>query len=158
MTTDPMKRYFDELRQEIKELKDRRSALDQNLHELEQLEAFLVEQHANPSVLLMVQREQKRVPVEEDEEETPEPEQNQAGHLIPIAAVRQMFQQPGTTLTSRQVQESLEHMRQQGLIETTVATLDAERANKILRTLRDQGFLKRVEGEERGTNKSYIRV
>ena len=158
MTTDPMKRYFDELRRDIKVLKDKRAAIDRELSELEELDAFLVQKHSNPSIQLMVKRSANPTETRDAEEEQEALEEDGKARINPIAAVRLMFQQSGTALTSRQVQENLEHMRQQGLIETTAATLGAERTNKLLRTLCDQGFIKRVEGEERGTNKSYIRV
>ena len=156
MTTDPIKRYFDTLRQDIKALKDRRTAIERDLHELEQLEAFLVEEHSNPNILLMVKRLANPTPTRDAEEEQEDPEEDERPRLTPIAAVRLMFQ-PGKNLTSRQVLEDLERQRQQGLIETTSATFDSDRVNKILRTLRAQGVIKRVEGEERSINKSYTR-
>lgn len=158
MTTDPMKQYFDSLRRDIQVLKDRRTAIDHELSELEGLETFLVGEHSNPNIQLMVKRLANPTPTRDAEEEPEALEEDEKARVNPMAAVRLMFHQPGTTLSKNQVHENLEHMRQQGLIETTSAGFDSDRVNKILRTLRDQGFLKRVEGDARSVNKSYIRA
>ena len=144
MTTDPMKLLFDQLRQDIKKRKHQRDLLDRDIQALEQLEVHLMENHSDPklrSVLRYVY--EKRV----GEEEKPI-EEKEKERLGPAATVRLLFSTPHTTLTAGEVRDSLESMLQQGRIETTSTKFDSDRVNKILRSLRDQGFLKRVEVEK----------
>lgn len=158
MMTTPMKRLFDRLRQRKKEAEDQIAALEQKVQELDRLEAKLVERHLDPtleSALNFFAKEfvgEPEQPIEEAEEE------KEKERLGPAAAVRQLFPTPDINMTAREVRDSLEDMRQQGLIETTATKFDSDRTNKILRALRGQGFLKRVEVEEGGILvKAYTR-
>lgn len=143
MTTDPMKQYFDALRQDLKEMKDRRAILDRDIHELEQLDAFLREHHSSPDIQYMVKRSAYQAMAQE-----------KPRHKLPEAICLQ-FTDPGMRLTVREIAMFLEDMRQRGELDTKSEGITHERTSKAVRKLTKENRLVR-ESTKAGNRTIYV--
>lgn len=140
----PINRLFNELRQDIKELRNKRDLLNQQLLKLEQLEANLVENHSNPLILsILVYQAAKSAGREEEPEELIETKAEEVPRprLKLAEAIVQLFAPPETRLTAPETQTLLEDMRQQGEIDTKSKEITYDRTIKTLRRLTKENVL-----------------
>lgn len=141
-TTTPMHRLFDRLRQRKKETKDEIAQLQNKLEMLELLEGDLVDRHSEIEPALNFYAEEfGKVEGDDDPLGTPTEEEEESGRIGPTDAVRQLFASTDTQMTTAEVRDALEDMRQQGHIETQVKHIDSDKTGKILRQLIGQNFL-----------------
>ena len=138
----PMHRLFDRLRQRIKETEAKIAELENKREVLQLLESDLVDRHSEIEPVLNFYAEEfvgaegvDKTPLApiEKEEEIP--------RIGPTEAVRQFFASADTQMTTAEVRDALEDMRQQGHIETQVKHIDSDKTGKILRQLIEQNFL-----------------
>ena len=129
----PMNRLFNRLRQRIKEVKAQIESLETKVELWEQVEAELVKRHSDPTLQFVLNFYDAECIGEIETEEMP--------RVGPTEAVRQIFAPPGTRLTTAEVRDLLEDMRQRGEIETQAKLFDSDRTQKILRELVKQNFL-----------------
>ena len=142
-TLTPINRLFNELRQDIKELRNKRDLIDQQLLKLEQLEAGLVENHSNPLILSILDyRAVKEDGKEEEPEDLIEEEEREETPRLKLAeAIIQQFAPPDKRLTAPETQMILEDMRQRGELDTKSKEITYDRTIKTLRRLTKENVL-----------------
>lgn len=145
----PMHRLFDRLRQRKKETKEEIAQLQNKLEMLELLEGDLVDRHSEIEPALNFYAEEfGRAEGLDDPPGVPTEEKEEMLRVGPTDAVRQLFASADTQMTTAEVRDALEDMRQQGHIETQVKHIDSDKTGKILRQLIEQNFLVKESTKE----------
>ena len=139
----PMHRLFDRLRQRIKETEVELGELQDKLEVLQLLEGDLVDRHSEiePALNFYAEEFVGAAGADEPPGAAIEAEEEETERMGPTDAVRQLFASTDTQMTTAEVRDALEDMRQQGHIETQVRHIDSDKTGKILRQLIEQNFL-----------------